>query len=129
MGGRKLVWNEAKCKFSEGCSDCALACPRGLIAVGELGMKYCRHCSPKYAVCSQACPNGAIVANKQGVLVVIKSRCDGCGKCAQECATGGICLNAEKRLAEKCDMCAALGKEPQCIAACRHGALLFTIVR
>ncbi len=123
MGGRKLVWNAAKCKSSEGCSDCALACPRGLIAVGELGMKYCRHCSPKYAVCSQACPNGAIVANKQGVLIVIKSRCDGCGKCAQECATGGICLNAEKKLAEKCDMCAALGKEPQCIAACKHGAL------
>lgn len=123
MGGRKLVWNAAKCRFSEGCSDCALACPKGLIAVGEAGMRYCRHCNPKYAVCSQACPNGAIVANKQGVLVVIKSRCDGCGKCAQECATGGICVRAEKGIAEKCDLCAALGKEPLCVAACKHGAL------
>ena len=123
MVGAKLVWHAARCKFSEGCGDCARACPKGLIAVGEAGLRYCRHCSPKYAVCSQACQGGAIVENRQGILVVVKARCDGCGKCAEECATGGICVRDGKKAAEKCDMCASLGKEPLCVAACAHGAL------
>ena len=116
----RLLWKREKCKFFEGCRECASACPKKALEVGDGGLSLCRHCAPKYAACKAACPNNAISEGRTGVLTVSTGRCDGCGKCAKECANKGIRLANGK--AVKCDLCA--GKEPACIAACPNGALM-----
>lgn len=35
--------------------------------------------------CAEACPNNAIIQNKQGVYMVNKKLCNGCGECVDAC--------------------------------------------
>lgn len=71
-------------------------------------------------LCQEACPNGAIVENKQGVLFVDSEKCIGCMNCVTACVYGGIGIDPVTRKAVKCDLC---GGDPACAKACMYGAI------
>lgn|GEM_PF-2040476 len=121
MGVLRLIWKRENCRFFEGCRECINACPKKVLEFEEDKLNYCRHCNSKYAACKTVCPNNALLENKQGVLVISRSRCDGCGKCAEACSSKAISLVDGK--AVKCDLCAGR-EEPACVRACPHGALM-----
>ena len=73
------------------------------------------------ADCLAACPEEAIYRDDQGVVLVDKEKCTGCGLCAEACAYGQIDTNNEG-LAYKCDLC---GGDPACVKECHPQALVF----
>jgi carbon-monoxide dehydrogenase iron sulfur subunit len=93
----------------------------------------CRHCED--APCVRVCPSGALVRqDNQSPVLVVQSRCIGCGFCVEACPFGVIRLArcAEPGVADgrtaviKCDLCsgrAAEGLLPACVSACPVGAL------
>jgi len=95
----------------------------------------CRHCED--APCVRVCPSGALGrASEASPVLVVQSKCIGCGFCAEACPFGVIRLArcAEPGLADgqtaviKCDLCAGQtgeGLGPACVAACPVGALAF----
>lgn len=134
-----------------GCRNCELACSsrkaaqyqaEGIlgnirivsnIIVGQDGLTktlaFCRHCN--VAFCKDLCPAHAI-SQENGVIILDKDKCLGCGICEQVCPFGVITLGSctigdkTKQIAHKCDMCVNLqsgGEEPACYAACPTKAL------
>jgi len=87
----------------------------------------CRHCED--APCIKVCPTEAIVrADKNQPVAIDSSRCIGCKWCVIACPFGVISLDAESRVAIKCDLCMERlqkGEQPACVAACPTGALTF----
>lgn len=71
--------------------------------------------------CLEACPEGAIVKNDAGVVIVLQDKCSGCGDCVQACSYGMIDLD-KHGLAFKCDAC---GGDPACVKECEPGAIVF----
>lgn len=143
-----LVVDASQCM---GCLNCELACSsrkaaqyqaEGIlenirivpnIIVGQNGLTktpaYCRHCSA--AFCKDLCPAHAI-SQENGVIILDKDKCLGCGICEQVCPYGVITLGSfkigdkTKTIAHKCDLCfdqQSVGKEPACYAACPTKAL------
>ena len=62
--------------------------------------------------CAEACPNNAIIQNKQGVYMVNKKLCNGCGECVEACPFQLMRKPEGSPVAFKCIVC---GK---CAAAC-----------
>ncbi len=88
--------------------------------------KLCNHCEK--SVCSQVCPVGASYTTKDGVVLVDKKHCIGCGYCIQACPYGTRFLNPETHTADKCTLCyhrITKGLLPACVQACPVGARLF----
>ncbi|GMV39330.1 MAG: ferredoxin [Myxococcales bacterium] len=84
--------------------------------------KLCNHCvqSP----CVQVCPVGASYETKDGVVLVDRNHCIGCGYCIQACPFGCRFLNP-KGYADKCTLCyhrITKGLPPACVEACPVGA-------
>lgn len=71
--------------------------------------------------CLEACPEGALVKNDDGVVIVIEEKCSGCGDCARACSYGMIEINHLGK-AFKCDHC---GGHPGCVDECEPGALIY----
>jgi Fe-S-cluster-containing hydrogenase component 2 len=71
-------------------------------------------------LCEHACPNGAILYNEKGILVVDSEVCIGCANCVTACTYGGIELDPATLKAIKCDLCQG---NPACIKACDYGAV------
>lgn len=88
----------------------------------------CMHCSDPS--CLKACPAGAIVKDENGIVVVSRERCFGCGYCRQACPYEVPTYNEYGM--DKCDCCievgVAVGEEPYCVRACIYGALKFGTV-
>ena len=129
-----------------GCQTCVVACkaenrlPPGLsfirlLQVGpsgrfpELSMYYlpvaCQQCARP--ACAAACPEDAIAAGADGVVLVDAAKCTGCGDCVGACPYGAMSLDCAGMvsgtgaLARKCDLCAQLratGDQPACVAVC-----------
>jgi len=85
----------------------------------------CMHCSDH--PCTTECPTGATYARADGVVVVDKDVCIGCGNCIPMCPYGARRADPEKGIVEKCNLCApyvARGEQPACVstclAECRH---------
>jgi anaerobic dimethyl sulfoxide reductase subunit B (iron-sulfur subunit) len=89
----------------------------------------CLHCVEP--ACAAACPTGAISkSEKDGMVVVDETLCDGCGICAAACAFG-VPRFGENGIMQKCDLCCEyqLGyASPPCVDTCPGEALSYVEV-
>lgn len=85
----------------------------------------CQQCADP--VCTRVCPTGACFKREEdGVIVIDRQQCIGCGSCMRACPYGCIRLNRELRVADKCDLCAGArenGGVPACVRNCSGSAL------
>ena len=126
-----------------GCQACVVACkhgnelPAGAAYIeiterttgtfpdvrGGFDNHRCYHCTD--AGCVAVCPTDAL-SRKDGLTLLDRSACSGCGYCVQACPFG-VPTMVEGRAA-KCDGCAdevAAGGTPWCVATCPSDALAF----
>jgi tetrathionate reductase subunit B len=88
--------------------------------------KLCNQCS--YPPCVQVCPVGATYKTEDGVILVDRTRCVGCGYCIQVCPYGARFLHPRLGVADKCTWCyhrITRGELPACVGVCPRGARLF----
>jgi len=71
--------------------------------------------------CLKVCPEKAINKDGNGVVLIDREKCNGCGDCVNACPYGMIELDEEK-FAYKCDYC---GGDPACVKECYPGALVY----
>ena len=85
----------------------------------------CNHCDEP--ACVAKC--GAFVKRPEdGLVVVDKDACTGCGKCLDVCPYGAIAMIEDEGYVDKCDGCIALreqGELPACVASCPQRVLEF----
>lgn len=126
---------EVACKQENNISDSAPAWIK-VITVGprEVGDKIlvdfvptaCVHCAKP--PCADTCPTKAIEKREDGIVVIDAELCIGCMACLPACPFGVMQFNAEKGIAEKCNMCLnriTKDRKPACVHHCPSGALLF----
>ncbi|MEA3467994.1 MAG: formate dehydrogenase FDH3 subunit beta [Thermodesulfobacteriota bacterium] len=161
MGRMRFLCDVERCIA---CDGCVLACKEGhhipvgvnrrrVISIneGEMGEKSisvaCMHCSD--APCIAVCPVDAIYQRDDGIVLVSKTTCIGCGYCFMACPFGapqfpsGQVFGARGAM-DKCTFCAggpeethskeekklygqnriAEGKVPLCAAMCATKALM-----
>ena len=86
----------------------------------------CLHCVEP--ACAAACPEDAIFKREaDGLVLVDKTICNGCGICADACVFG-VPQFAENGIMQKCDLCCdqQLGNAPPpCVDTCPGGALSY----
>ncbi|PEQ96362.1 oxidoreductase [Bacillus sp. AFS006103] len=84
----------------------------------------CNHCESP--ACMSVCPEGAIKKKPNGIVIIDKAKCSGCGKCVTSCPFDAIKMNPFTAKADKCDMCydrQMQGKTTICVSACPVKAL------
>lgn len=107
-----------------GCKACEVACKQEndlvdgikLIDVSEEGPRVvdgkldfafhvtvCSHCEDP--PCAHACPEQAITKRQDGIVVIDYEKCTGCRLCTDACPYKAITFDAEKGLAQKCNLC------------------------
>jgi Fe-S-cluster-containing dehydrogenase component len=97
--------------------------PAERIAKGFFVPKVCNHC--ENPPCVQVCPVGASHVTAEGVVLVDRSWCIGCGYCLQACPYGTRFFHPVYKTAEKCTFCyhrITKGMNPACVEACAFGA-------
>lgn len=85
--------------------------------------KLCNQC--ENPPCVQVCPVGATYQTKDGVVLVDRRWCIGCGYCIMACPYGVRFFHPVHRTAEKCNFCyhrINKGLKPACVSACPFGA-------
>ncbi|MDP3061818.1 MAG: 4Fe-4S dicluster domain-containing protein [Chloroflexota bacterium] len=88
--------------------------------------KLCNQC--ENPPCVQVCPVSATYKTEDGVILVNRSRCIGCGYCIQACPYGARFLDPRFRVADKCTWCyhrISRAQAPACVEVCPVGARLF----
>ena len=75
----------------------------------------CHHCAD--APCIKVCPTNAITRTNDGMVVVNKSKCIGCGACVEACPFGAMFMDPDENIAINCILCGA------CVDACPVKAL------
>lgn len=99
--------------------------PREEISRAFFVPKLCNHCdSPP---CVQVCPVGATYATDEGVVLVDREWCIGCGYCIMGCPYGARFFHPEHKSVDKCTLCIhRLRREesPVCVEACPFGTRL-----
>lgn len=80
----------------------------------------CRKCEK--ASCQRACPSKAITQREDGIILVEKEKCIGCGWCIEACPFGSMRLHIKNRIAFTCDYCEKDGG-PKCVELCPMKAL------
>jgi len=86
----------------------------------------CNHCDD--APCVKACPTGATYKREDGVVVVDKGLCIGCGICIEACPYGARYIDPLNEKVDKCDFCidrVTNGEEPACVETCIAEARIF----
>ena len=107
-----------------GCKTCEVACKQEnhaadgvkLISVWEDGpriiegkldvvfrVNVCRQCDDP--PCVDACPEGAISKREDGIVVIDYEQCSGCDSCMEACPYDAITFDADKGIAQKCNLC------------------------
>jgi len=107
-----------------GCKTCEVACKQEnhtsdgikLISVWEDGPKMindkldvvfrvtvCKHCDDP--PCRDVCPEEAITKRADGIVVLDDERCSGCEACIEVCPYNAIVFDADKGVAQKCNLC------------------------
>ncbi|GAB4535191.1 MAG: 4Fe-4S dicluster domain-containing protein [Thermodesulfovibrionia bacterium] len=85
--------------------------------------KLCNHCDRP--PCVQVCPVGATYQTVDGVVLVDRKWCIGCGYCIMACPYGARFFHPVYKVAEKCTFCyhrITKGLKPACVQACPFGA-------
>jgi tetrathionate reductase subunit B len=85
--------------------------------------KLCNQC--ENPACVQVCPVGATYQTKDGVVLVDRKWCIGCGYCIMACPYGVRFFHPIHKVAEKCTFCyhrITKGMESACVQACPFGA-------
>lgn len=103
--------------------------PQGqVIAPGDIAKsffvpKLCNQCDKP--ACVQVCPVGATYQTPDGIVLVDRTWCIGCGYCIMACPYGVRFFHPKYRTAEKCNWCyhrITKGLKPACVQACPFGA-------
>ena len=85
----------------------------------------CMHCDN--APCIKASKNGAVYKRDDGIVMIDPERSKGQDSLINTCPYGVIWWNEEKKIPQKCTLCAHLLDEgwekPRCVQACPTGAL------
>jgi Fe-S-cluster-containing dehydrogenase component len=87
--------------------------------------KLCNQCEKP--PCVQVCPVGATYQAADGVVLVDRDWCIGCGYCIMACPYGVRFFHPDYNVAEKCNFCyhrISKGMNPACVDACPFGARL-----
>jgi tetrathionate reductase subunit B len=85
--------------------------------------KLCNHC--RNSSCTQVCPVGATYHSPDGVVLVDKKHCMGCGYCIQACPYGCRYISYDIGTADKCSFCyhrIHRGLPTACVQACPRKA-------
>lgn len=85
--------------------------------------KLCNQC--ENPPCVQVCPVGATYQAPDGVVLVDRTWCIGCGYCIMGCPYGVRFFHPVYHTAEKCNFCyhrITKGMKPACVQACPFGA-------
>lgn len=85
--------------------------------------KLCNHCSTP--PCVQVCPVGATYQTADGVVLVDRTWCIGCGYCIMACPYGARFFHPVAKVADKCTFCyhrISNGGNTACAQACPFGA-------
>ncbi len=85
--------------------------------------KLCNQC--ENPPCVQVCPVGATYATADGVVLVDRKWCIGCGYCIMGCPYGVRFFHPVYHVAEKCNFCyhrISKGMKTACVDACAFGA-------
>ncbi len=122
-----------------GCGGCTVACQihnelpeavrfrkvdqfevkKGDITVDVWLSHLCMHCSNP--TCLSVCPAGAYTKRPDGIVVLDRSKCTGCGLCVGACPFNAVTLLKTDGKAAKCNLCVELldmGKKPACVDGC-----------
>lgn len=100
-----------------------LEVPEAEIAKAFFVPKLCNQC--ENPPCVQVCPVGATYQAADGVVLVDRTWCIGCGYCIMACPYGVRFFHPAVKVAEKCNFCyhrITHGKQPACVQACPFGA-------
>jgi tetrathionate reductase subunit B len=93
------------------------------ISKGFFVPKLCNQC--KQPACVQVCPVGATYQAPDGVVLVDRTWCIGCGYCIMACPYGMRFFHPVYKVAEKCTFCyhrITKGMKTACVQACPFGA-------
>lgn len=85
--------------------------------------KLCNHCSSP--ACTQVCPVGATYKTDDGVVLVDRKWCIGCGYCIMACPYAARFFHPVYHVADKCTFCyhrLSKGLDSACVNACPFGA-------
>lgn len=85
--------------------------------------KLCNQCEKP--PCVQVCPVGATYQTRDGVVLVDRTWCIGCGYCIMACPYGVRFFHPVYKTAEKCTFCyhrITKGMKTACVQACPFGA-------
>jgi tetrathionate reductase subunit B len=85
--------------------------------------KLCNHCETP--PCTQVCPVGATYKTDDGVVLVDRKWCIGCGYCIMACPYAARFFHPLLKVVDKCTFCyhrISKGLDPACINACSFGA-------
>ena len=85
--------------------------------------KLCNQCDNP--ACVQVCPVGATYQTEDGVVLVDREWCSGCGYCIMDCPYGVRFFHPVHKVAEKCNFCyhrITKGMDPACVECCAFGA-------
>ena len=97
--------------------------PADQIAKGFFVPKLCNQC--KKPACVQVCPVGATYQTLDGVVLIDRKWCIGCGYCIMACPYGMRFFHPIHKVAEKCTFCyhrIKKGMKTACVQACPFGA-------
>jgi len=96
--------------------------PKEDIARGFFVPKLCNLC--RKSTCVQVCPVGASHYTPEGIVLVDREWCIGCGYCIMACPYGTRFFHPVYKTAEKCNICyhrITKGMNPACVDACTFG--------
>ena len=85
--------------------------------------KLCNQCDNP--ACVQVCPVGATYQTHDGVVLIDREWCIGCGYCIMACPYGVRFFHPEHKVADKCNFCyhrITKGMPPACVECCSFDA-------
>ncbi len=85
--------------------------------------KLCNQC--ENPPCVQVCPVGASFQTNDGVVLIDRTWCIGCGYCIMACPYGARFFHPKYKVADKCTFCyhrISKGMKTACVDACPFGA-------
>jgi carbon-monoxide dehydrogenase iron sulfur subunit len=80
----------------------------------------CVHC--KKPKCLDACEEGAITKQADGVMAIDYNKCTSCWSCIEACPFDAIFIDEDRNVPIRCDLCMDI-EIPACVSSCQTSAL------